>query len=107
MSTTEIQTPTSDLAFFRNLVTVMAVVEIAGFVLHLAMGRSSFGAPLIVHLHAVVAMGWVAIVVAQAWLASGGALRIHRTLGGLALVWMLALAGLGAMVRSGEHTAEL
>lgn len=98
MSTTEIQTPTSDLAFFRNLVTVMAVVEIAGFVLHLAMGRSSFGAPLIVHLHAVVAMGWVAIVVAQAWLVSGGALRMHRTLGGLALVWMLALAVLGTMV---------
>lgn len=98
MSTTEIQTPPNDLGFFRNLVTVMAVVQVAGFVLHLAMGRSSFGAPLIVHLHAVVAMGWVGIVVAQAWLASGGALRLHRALGGVALVWMLALVVLGTMV---------
>ena len=98
MSTTEIRTPPNDLAFLRNLVTVMAVVEVAGFVLQLAMGRSSFGAPLIVHLHAVTFMGWVAIVVAQAWLASGGALRLHRTLGGVALVWMLALVVLGPLV---------
>lgn len=98
MSTTEIRTPPNDLAFLRNLITVMAVVEVAGFVLQLAMGRSSFGAPLIVHLHAVTFMGWVAIVVAQAWLASGGALRLHRTLGGLALVWMLALIVLGPLV---------
>jgi hypothetical protein len=54
------------------MVTAMALVLVAGFVLQLAMGRSSFGAPPVVHLHALVFMGWVAIVVAQAWLAAGG-----------------------------------
>ena len=87
-----------DLVFFRTLITAMAVVEVAGFVLQLAMGRSSFGAPLIVHFHAVVFMGWVAIVVTQAWLASGGALRVHRTLGAVALAWMLAMVVLGPLV---------
>jgi hypothetical protein len=58
------------------MVTAMALVLVAGFVLQLAMGRSSFGAPPVVHLHALVFMGWVAIVVAQAWLAAGGRSRL-------------------------------
>lgn len=98
MSTTPNQTPSKDLAFFRTTITAMAIVEIAGFVLQLAMRRSSFGAPLIVHLHAVVFMGWVAILVTQAWLAAGGGVRLHRALGGLAVIWMLAMSVLGPLV---------
>ena len=93
-----LQARTGDLRFFRTCITVMAVVLVFGFVLQLAMGRSSFGAPLIVHLHAVAFMGWVAITVSQAWLAAGGAARLHRLLGGLAVVWMVALAALGPLV---------
>ena len=55
-----------DLTFFRAMITTMAAVLIAGFVIQLATGRSSFGAPLVVHLHAFVFMGWAAIVVTQA-----------------------------------------
>ena len=39
---------TDDRGFFRTLATVMAIVQVSGFVVQLAMGRSSFGAPLIV-----------------------------------------------------------
>jgi hypothetical protein len=88
----------SDLPFFLNCITDMAVVLVSGFVLNLALGRSSFGAPLIVHLHAVAFMGWVAIIVTQAWLAAGGAARLHRMLGVLAVVWMCAMAVLGPLV---------
>ena len=87
-----------DLRFHRGMVTAMALVLVAGFVLQLAMGRSSFGAPPVVHLHALVFMGWVAIVVAQAWLAAGGQPRLHRALGGLALAWLLAMLVVGPLV---------
>ncbi len=87
-----------DLRFFRTMITAMAAVLVSGFVLQLAMGRSSFGAPLIVHLHAFAFMGWVAIVVTQAWLVAGGRAGLHRTLGGLAAAWLCALLALGPMV---------
>lgn len=46
---------------FPGLAVVMALVVVAGFSLQVAMGRSSFEAPLLVHAHAVVFMGWVVI----------------------------------------------
>lgn len=76
----------------------MAVVQVSGFVVQLAMGRSHFDAPLIVHMHAIAAMGWVAIFTLQAWFAAGGAKGLHRTLGVIALVWALAFVALGVLV---------
>lgn len=87
-----------DGGFFRTLATVMAVVQVSGFVFHLAMGRSSFNAPLIVHLHAVAFMGWVAIFAVQPWLANAGAMSQHRLLGRVAAVWAIALLVLGVLI---------
>lgn len=87
-----------DIRFFRNLLTVMAAVLVSGFVVQLAAGRSSFSAPLVVHLHAVAFMGWVAIVVGQTWLAAGGSIAQHRRLGMLAVLWAVALLVLGPLV---------
>ena len=87
-----------DLAFFRVLATVMAVTQVTGFAFHLAMGRSSFNAPLFVHVHAVVFMGWVAIFAVQPWLANAGASRWHRMLGRVAIVWAFGLLVFGFMV---------
>jgi hypothetical protein len=87
-----------DRRFFRNLFTVMAFVLVSGFVVQLAAGRSSFNAPLVVHAHAVVFMGWVAIVVAQAWLAGSGNIGLHRQLGKLAAVWALGLLIFGTWI---------
>lgn len=87
-----------DRAYFRTLATVMAVVQVGGFAFHLAMGRSSFDAPLIVHVHALVFMGWVAVFVAQPWLAHAGVTAAHRLLGRVALVWACALLLVGAPV---------
>jgi len=98
MTTTPDLAPARERAFFRTTITAMAVILVAGFVLQLVMGRSSFGAPLVVHLHAVVFMGWVAILVSQAWLAAGGGVKLHRTLGAVAVVWMLAMLVLGPLV---------
>lgn len=87
-----------DLRFYRTTITAMAAVLVGGFVLQLVMGRSSFGAPLIVHLHALAFMGWVAIIVTQVWLVAGGRTGLHRTLGGVALVWLCAMLALGPLV---------
>ena len=87
-----------DRKFIRNLITVMAVILVAGFVVQLAAGRSSFGAPLVVHAHAIAFMGWVAITLAQTWLAAGGNIAPHRKLGLLAILWTIALLILGPLV---------
>lgn len=87
-----------DRRFFRGLIVVMAVVLVSGFVVNLALGRSSFGAPPVVHAHAIVFMGWAVIVVVQALLAGGGAFRWHRLLGRVAVVWTLAMLALGPLV---------
>jgi hypothetical protein len=96
-----------DRGFFRALATVMAVVQLAGFAVQFAMGRSSFGAPLIVHLHAVAFMGWVAIFVAQPWLAKAGDMKLHRLLGRIALFWACGLLVLGVLVTwAAVHTGR-
>lgn len=87
-----------DRRFIRNLVTGMAVILVAGFVVQLAMGRSSFNAPLIVHAHAVVFMGWVGIVLTQVWLAGAGNIAVHRQVGKLAAVWAIGLLVFGTLV---------
>ena len=87
-----------DRGFFRTFATVMAIVQVSGFAVQFAMGRSSFGAPLVVHLHAVAFMGWVAIFVAQPWLAKAGAMKLHRRLGQIALFWAFGLLALGLLV---------
>jgi hypothetical protein len=78
-------------AFVRNMITGMAVVLLAGFLVQYLMGRSSFASPLIVHVHAVVFMVWVAITLAQAWLAASGSRALHRNLGAFAFVWVCAM----------------
>ncbi len=96
---TSIASPAAtDRQFFRACFTAMAFVLVSGFVVQLAMGRSSFNAPLIVHVHAVVFMGWVGIVLAQSWLATGGNIQTHRQLGKLAAVWAAAMLVLGTLV---------
>lgn len=97
----------SDNRFFLVMAFVMAATIVAGFSLQLAMGRSSFSEPLLVHAHAVVFMGWVVIYVAQNWFAVIGPLRLHRVLGWIALGWIVAMLCLGtavtvAMVREGR-----
>jgi hypothetical protein len=87
-----------DLGFFRTLATVMAIVQVTGFAFHFAMGRSSLSAPLVIHAHAVVFMGWVAIFVIQPWLAKAGNMGLHRTLGRGAAVWAVGLLVLGLLV---------
>lgn len=87
-----------DARFFEISAVLMALILVAGFSLHLAMGRSSFGAPAFVHVHGVIFFGWVVIYVAQTFLATRGSLELHRRLGWLAAGWVAAMIVAGFAV---------
>lgn len=96
----------ADHRFFLNGAIAMTVVIVAGFSVQLATGRSSFGAPPLVHAHAVVFMGWVAIYLLQNVFAATGRIGLHRRLGWLAAAWIVPMLVLGfavtlAIVRRG------
>ena len=85
--------------FFFRAALVMAAVIVAGFSIQLAMGRSSFGAPLRVHVHALLFFGWVVLYVIQNGLAANRSTwPLHRTLGWLSLAWVPAMMVVGTFV---------
>lgn len=85
-------------AFLWRMAVAMAAVVVAGFAFQFAMGRSSLAAPAMVHAHAVVAMGWVAIFVAQARLGTAGAVVAHRRLGRVAAAWAVLMVAMSIAV---------
>lgn len=92
--------------FFLTMALVMAGTLVAGFVMQLAAGRSSFGAPPLVHAHAIIFFGWVVLYVAQNVFVTRGSMGLHRTLGWIGTGWMAMMVVLGiavtvAMVRRG------
>lgn len=87
-----------DRGFFLGGAIAMAVTIVAGFSLNLAMGRSSFAAPPIVHAHALVFMGWVVIYLAQNILVASGNAALHRRLGWLAAGWVVLMVGMGCAI---------
>jgi len=87
-----------DRGFFLGGAIAMAATIAAGFVLNLVMGRSSFGAPLIIHAHALTFMGWVVIFLTQNILVAGGNIVLHRRLGWLAAGWVVLMLVMGCAV---------
>ena len=96
-----------DEGFFLRGAIAMALVIVAGFSTQLAMGRSTFASPLLVHAHAIVFMGWIAIYVTQNVLVATDRISLHRRLGWIAAGWILLMIVLGiavtvAMARRGQ-----
>lgn len=95
-----------DERFFLRAAIVMTVFIVAGFSFQLAMGRSTFASPIRVHVHAVLFMGWVWIYLFQNIFVATGRIGLHRKLGWVAALWMVAMVVSGlvvtvAMVRNG------
>jgi hypothetical protein len=101
MTTAVDRLPTStgrDEGFFLGGAIAMALVIVAGFSLQLAMGRSSFASPPLVHAHAIVFMGWVVIYLLQNTFVATDRMALHRRLGWIAAVWMIPMLVLGCAV---------
>lgn len=100
-------TPARHESFFLRGAFVMAFFIAAGFSLQLAMGRSSFASPPLVHAHAIVFMGWVVLYLLQNVFVATGRTALHRQLGWLSTGWVAAMLVLGcavtvAMIRRGH-----
>lgn len=98
---------TGDERFFLGLAIAMTAVIAIGFSTQLAMGRSTFYSPPLVHAHAIMFMGWVTIYLLQNILVASGRLALHRRLGWVAAGWIVPMIILGfgvtiAMVRRGQ-----
>ena len=91
-------TPDNEARFYFRSACAMALVLAAGFSIQFAAGRSSFSAPLVVHLHAVLFSSWVGIYVLQNWLVASGTVGIHRRLGWIAAAWVPAMLAAGVAV---------
>ena len=87
--------------FFLGGAIAMTLVVVAGFSLQLAMGRSTFAAPLVVHAHAIAFMGWVTIYLLQNVFVATGQTALHRRLGWVAAGWVVAMLVLGCLVTVG------
>lgn len=95
-----------DERFFLTMAIAMALTIVAGFSMQLAMGRSSFGAPLLVHVHAVIFFGWTFFYILQTALVAGGSVALHRRLGWIGAGWAATIVVVGivttvTMVRRG------
>lgn len=91
-------TDRGEARFFFTMACVMAATIVAGFGFNAAVGRSSFGAPLLVHIHAWVFMGWVGLYLAQNALIFSGNVALHRRLGWLSALLIPAMVVMGLLI---------
>lgn len=87
-----------DLRFGAMLAIAMFLTAVAGFMTQYLAGRSSFAAPLRMHLHAIAFFGWLVIFIAQSWLGTRGSIALHRKLGWLAMGWMGFMLAMGTLI---------
>lgn len=88
----------SDDRFFVIAAMLMTIVLVTGFSVQLGMGRSTFAAPVRVHLHALVFFGWTMLYLAQNLLVGRGYRAVHRRLGWLSLFFVPAMVVMGTLV---------
>ncbi len=87
-----------EVRFFFSMACLMAAIIVAGFTFNVIMGRSSFGAPWLVHFHAWVMMGWVALYLAQNTLIFADNVALHRRLGWVSVVWLPMVLIMGVLI---------
>jgi len=89
----------ADQGFFVRYAVIIAIFIVFGFAQFAMRGFSNFpGAPLIVHVHGVLMVGWLGIFVAQNLLVHRGELALHRKLGWISAGIVVLIAITGIMV---------
>jgi len=98
---------TGDARFFLRAAVLMTIIVIGGFANQYLAGRSTFAAPIRVHIHAFFFMGWVAIYLMQNIFVATNRIDLHRKLGWVAAFWIIPMMFMGCfvtvtMVRAGH-----
>src|SRR5690348_14865718 len=86
-----LQSAAGNERFFLGAAIAMTLVIVAGFSNQLAHGRSTFYSPPLVHAHAIIFMGWVAIYLTQNIMVATDRMAVHRRLGWVAAGWMVPM----------------
>ncbi|MYF69462.1 MAG: hypothetical protein F4053_04690 [Proteobacteria bacterium] len=80
--------------------TLIALMAVIGFwptyLQPLFTGASEAGQ--VIHFHATVYFGWLALFVAQAWLAASGRLALHMKVGRVGMIYGIAMIFVGLLV---------
>jgi hypothetical protein len=84
--------------FFFTMACVMAASIVIGFAANSLLGRVSYPLPWVVHIHALVMIGWVALYVTQNSLIFADNVALHKRLGWLSLVWLPAITVMGIWI---------
>jgi hypothetical protein len=86
--------------FYLGLSLFMVAIVLAGFWPSYfgPMLRGNVARPLVIQLHGIVFVGWMALLVFQVAVAARGNVRLHRRIGqwGIAYGWLVLLMGLAA-----------
>ena len=91
-------TDRGEARFFFTMACVMAATIIAGFSLNIAVGRSSFSEPWLVHIHAWVMMAFLGLYVTQNALIFSDNVALHRRLGWLSVAFIPTMLVLGTLI---------
>lgn len=91
-------TDRGEARFFFTMACVMAATIIAGFVHNIVVGRSSFGEPWLVHIHAWVMMAFLGLYVTQNALVFGDNVALHRRLGWLSVLFIPTMMVMGVLI---------
>jgi hypothetical protein len=85
--------------FFLGMALAIGATVVLGFGSHALLGRVDLArATPLVHLHAAVFMGWVALFVAQSWLVASGDVATHRRLGMLSAGYAVFVVVMGVAI---------
>jgi hypothetical protein len=87
-----------DERFFLRAAVIMTITIVSAFAFQRLMGRSTFAAPIRVHIHAFFFMGWVAIYLLQNIFVATGRMTLHRRLGWIAAGWIVPMVVMGCAV---------
>jgi hypothetical protein len=82
---------------YIGVAALATVIAIAGFWVNYfgPLVAGTLQALTIIHIHAVVFVGWLLIVGLQAWFAASGRMRLHRRFGEYAMYWGVLLIFVG------------
>ena len=94
-----------DQSFWQKMMIGIGLFIVFGFAQFTLRGFADpFGAPVHVHLHGIVMLGWLGLSVVQATLIQRGNVALHRRLGWLGL--LLAAAVVVSASYAGLHAIE-